>query len=121
MFIFHFPNPEEEMLIKCLAVCFTLFHSLHGYCTITTLAACLLFSALIFKEAISCLYSNIPSKHSSWEPAGGGIKHYYCGGFIADLWTEAISFISSRVTKPAGVGFSFHVMFFLRSFSGLFV
>lgn len=61
---------------------------------------------------LSCLHSNIPSKHSSWKPDGGELKHYYRGGFIAGLWTEAISLISSRVNDM----WSDTVVSLLRSF-----
>lgn len=69
---------------------------------------------------LSCLHTNIRSKHSSWEPAGGEFKHYYRRGFIACLWTEAISLIISRVTKPDCNGiWSDRGLFMLLAYSGL--
>lgn len=61
---------------------------------------------------VACPHTNIPSKHSSWEPAGGELKHCYWGGFIAGLWTKAISLINSRVTKTdwGGIVFSWYVL-----------
>lgn len=54
----------------------------------------LLLYALIFKRShlvLPCLLSNIHSKHSSLEPAGGELKHYDHGNFGVRLWTKAIS------------------------------
>lgn len=74
---------------------------------------------------LSCRHSNLPSKHSSWEPTGGELKHYYRGGFIACLRTKAISLISSRLTNPdwSGIFSSCHVFTGgpFRAFCFLFV
>lgn len=70
---------------------------------------------------LSCLHTNMPSKHSSWEPAGGELKHYYRRGFIAALWTEAISLISSRVTEPDWSGIIFSSYVLTEVLSGLVV
>lgn len=56
---------------------------------------------------LSCFHSNLQR-----EPTGGELKHYYREGFIACLWTEAISLISSRLTNPdwSGIVSSCHVL-----------
>ena len=34
-------------------------------------------------RALPCFHTNIHSKHSSWEPAGGELRRYHRGGFVA--------------------------------------